>query len=191
MEHYILYITLYVNDTRLDWNLSLFTINILPSLFFFSKLIAMHSGIAFSTNANTAFTSWNSLHIYRALKAVILGSTLGFGTKQWCTTQRKNKSDHVTPTYAVQNLRLVWFSAVKLLIYTCMCLYVYIYIYIYIYTHLINIHSIHMLCKQKLVFWMRLIIWQHSFLFWKKTIALIWSKTEILSVNIVTVSNLL
>ncbi len=35
-------------------------------------------------------------------------------------------------------------------------LYIYIYIYIYI-----NIHSTHILCKQKLVFWMRLIAINH------------------------------
>ncbi len=36
-----------------------------------------------------------------------------------------------------------------------------VFVRIYIYIYLINIHSIHMLCKQKLVFWMRLIAINH------------------------------
>ncbi len=41
----------------------------------------------------------------------------------------------------------------------CVCIYIYIYIHIYIY-----IYTIHtpILCKQKLLCWMRLIVWQHN-----------------------------
>ncbi len=46
----------------------------------------------------------------------------------------------------------IFFLYIYIYIYTCMCLYLYIH----------NKYT-HILCKQKLLFWMRFIVWQHYY----------------------------